>query len=118
MYEEIVRDYLQTSAEAAGELREKTESISQAARIIIDTYRDSGKVIIFGNGGSAADSQHFATELVARFRKARAPLNAVALTTNSSMLTAIGNDSGFKYIFKRQLEAVARKGDTAVAIST
>ncbi|MEA3506278.1 MAG: SIS domain-containing protein [Elusimicrobiota bacterium] len=118
MYDELIWDYLKTSAEAVGQLGDISEDIAAAANIIIRSIREEGKIIIFGNGGSAADSQHFATELVARFRKDRPSLNAVALTTNSSMLTAIGNDDGFRNIFKRQVEAIGRRGDAAVAIST
>lgn len=118
MYEKIIRDYIKTSTDTVVMFQDDIKGITEAADIIIKAYRNDGKVIIFGNGGSAADSQHFATELVSRFRKDRAPLNAVALTTNSSMLTAIGNDIGFKDIFKRQIEAIARPDDAAVAIST
>lgn len=118
MYDELIKDYLNASAEAVNELGGISKDIAAAADIIIRSIKEEGKIIIFGNGGSAADSQHFATELVARFRKDRPSLNAVALTTNSSMLTAIGNDYGFKNVFKRQVEAMGRRNDTAVAIST
>ena len=92
--------------------------IEEAAEAIIHAYRQDKKVLIFGNGGSAADSQHMATELVARFEKERRALSAIALTTNSSSLTAISNDYDYDKIFARQMEAFARKGDIAVAIST
>jgi D-sedoheptulose 7-phosphate isomerase len=77
-----------------------------------------GKLFFFGNGGSAADAQHFATELTVRFAKYRRALAALALTTDTSTLTACGNDFGFDRIFARQIEALARTGDLAVAIST
>jgi len=77
-----------------------------------------GKIIIAGNGGSAADAQHFAAELVGRFNHNRQALSAIALTTDTSNLTAIGNDSGFEYIFSRQIEALARHGDIFLGIST
>ncbi len=80
--------------------------------------RDGGKVLFFGNGGSAADAQHLATELTVRYKKDRAPIAAIALTTDTSSLTAIGNDFGFDQLFSRQVEALGRKGDLAVAIST
>ena len=79
---------------------------------------DGGKLLFFGNGGSAADCQHLATELTIRYKNNRAPIAALALTTDSSALTAGGNDLGFDEIFSRQLEAVARPGDLAIGIST
>ena len=87
-------------------------------RSCVDSLRGGGKLIFFGNGGSAADAQHLATELCVRYRKDRAPIAALALTTDSSALTAIGNDLGFEQVFARQLEALGRKGDVAIAIST
>jgi D-sedoheptulose 7-phosphate isomerase len=77
-----------------------------------------GKLLIFGNGGSAADAQHWATELTVRYRRNRPALAAVALTTDCSALTAIGNDLGFEHLFARQVEALARRGDIAIGIST
>ena len=76
------------------------------------------KLFFFGNGGSAADAQHLATELTVRFKKKRRALPAIALTTDTSALTAIGNDFGFKYIFSRQIEAIGNKGDICIAITT
>ena len=80
--------------------------------------RGGGKLLFFGNGGSAADAQHLATELAVRYVKDRAPIAAVALTTDSSALTAIGNDLGFDQLFARQLRALGRRGDLAIGIST
>ena len=77
-----------------------------------------GKILLFGNGGSAADAQHLATELTVRYRQDRRALAAIALTTDSSALTAIGNDLGFEQIFSRQVEALGRRGDIAVGITT
>jgi D-sedoheptulose 7-phosphate isomerase len=77
-----------------------------------------GKILFFGNGGSAADCQHLATELTARYIKDRAAIAAIALTTDTSALTAIGNDMGFEKLFSRQIEALGREGDIAVGIST
>src|SRR6185295_10009573 len=82
------------------------------------TIRGGGKLMFFGNGGSAADAQHLATELTVRYKKDRTAIAAIALTTDSSALTAVGNDLGFEKIFARQIEALGRKGDVAVAIST
>lgn len=77
-----------------------------------------GKILFFGNGGSAADAQHLATELAVRYVADRAPIAAIALTTDSSALTAIGNDMGFDQLFARQIAALGRKGDVAIGIST
>jgi D-sedoheptulose 7-phosphate isomerase len=82
------------------------------------SIRAGGKILFFGNGGSAGDSQHLATELAARYIKDRAPIAAIALTTDTSMITALGNDTGFDVIFSRQIEAIGRKGDVAIGIST
>ena len=85
---------------------------------ICECLRTGGKVLTFGNGGSAADAQHFAGELVGRFLRERPGLPALALTTDPSVITAIGNDMGFDAVFKRQVEAHGRPGDVAVGIST
>jgi D-sedoheptulose 7-phosphate isomerase len=94
------------------------DSIAQAAQLLLTCFRNGGKLLLFGNGGSAADSQHVAAEFVGRFVKTRDPLPAIALTTDSSALTAIGNDFGFGEVFARQVRALGRPGDVAVAIST
>ncbi len=92
--------------------------ISKIAQAMISTIKKGGQIIIFGNGGSAADSQHMAAELVGRFKKERKAIKAVALTTNSSSLTAIANDYSFDFIFSRQIEALGAKKDLALGIST
>jgi D-sedoheptulose 7-phosphate isomerase len=94
------------------------ELIAQVAREICRTFENGGKIILFGNGGSAADAQHIAGEWVGRFLRERLPLPAIALTTDTSILTAIGNDYGFEHVFARQVRALGRKGDIAIAIST
>lgn len=83
-----------------------------------ESVRHGGKIIFFGNGGSAADCQHLATELTIRYKTDRAPIAAIALTTDSSALTAGGNDLGFENIFSRQIEALGKPGDVAIGIST
>jgi len=83
-----------------------------------ESVRHGGKIIFFGNGGSAADCQHLATELTIRYKMDRAPIAAIALTTDSSALTAGGNDLGFENIFSRQIEALGKPGDVAIGIST
>lgn len=92
--------------------------IVQAAAAIVHCLREGGKLLFFGNGGSAADAQHLAAEFVGRFVLERPGLPAIALTTDSSILTAIGNDYGFDRVFSRQLEALAQPGDIAIGIST
>jgi D-sedoheptulose 7-phosphate isomerase len=82
------------------------------------SLRTGGKLLLFGNGGSAGDAQHLATELTVRYRKDRAAISAIALTTDTSALTAIANDLGFDRLFSRQIEALGRPGDIAIAIST
>jgi phosphoheptose isomerase len=94
------------------------EVVSGAALALASSLGTGGKVLTFGNGGSAADAQHFAAELVGRFERERVALPAVALTTDTSALTAIANDYGFKSVFARQVEALGRPGDVALAIST
>ncbi len=98
-----------------------TGCINKILRIseeIILSFKNNGKVIIFGNGGSAADAQHMVCELVGRFKKERKPLPAISLTVNTSSITAISNDYSYDEIFKRQLEALASANDIAIAIST
>jgi D-sedoheptulose 7-phosphate isomerase len=84
----------------------------------VASLRGGGKLMLFGNGGSAADAQHLAAELTVRYRKNRAAIAAIALGTDTSALTAAGNDLGFEQVFARQIEALGRKGDVAIAIST
>ncbi len=97
---------------------ECSRDIAGIAEALIHAYRNKNKVLIFGNGGSAADSQHIAAELVGRFKKERAGLPAIALTTNTSNLTALANDYGYDYVFERQIEALGQKNDVAIGIST
>ncbi|MBO7432075.1 MAG: SIS domain-containing protein [Elusimicrobia bacterium] len=92
--------------------------IQSIANKINEAYQNGKKTIIFGNGGSACDALHFAAELVCRFEKNRNALPAIALTENISSLTAIGNDFGYEYVFSRQVEAFANKGDIIIAITT
>jgi D-sedoheptulose 7-phosphate isomerase len=94
------------------------ENIVDAVVLIAQCLRSGGKLLFFGNGGSAADAQHLVAEFVGRFQIERHPLPAIALTTNSSVLTAVGNDYGFDQIFARQIQALGRPGDVAIGIST
>lgn len=95
-----------------------SDAFAQLVRACAKSVRGGGKLMLFGNGGSAADAQHLATELTIRYKGDRAAIAAIALTTDSSALTAAGNDLGFERIFARQIEALGRPGDVAVAIST
>ena len=99
-------------------LSEMTSEVMEAAQLIVRTLSNGKKVLICGNGGSAADAQHLAGELVGRFEQERRALPAIALTTDTSILTALGNDYGFDKIFARQVEALGEAGDLLVAIST
>jgi D-sedoheptulose 7-phosphate isomerase len=92
--------------------------IIDAGGRIAAALRGGGRLLSFGNGGSAADAQHFASELVGRFRRERAGLSALALTTDPSVITAVGNDLGYEQVFRRQVEAHGRPGDVAFGIST
>jgi D-sedoheptulose 7-phosphate isomerase len=92
--------------------------ITTAAERLAQCLRDGGKILLCGNGGSAADCQHLAAEFTGRFQAERAPLAALALTTDSSALTCIGNDYGFEHVFARQVQALGRRGDCLVGIST
>ena len=105
------------------ETTRRTEAASSAAfaglvAACVTSIRGGGKLMFFGNGGSAADAQHLATELTVRYKTDRAAIAALALTTDTSALTAAGNDLGFEKIFARQIEALGRPGDVAIAIST
>ena len=95
-----------------------SDSLETAANLCINSLKNGGKILIFGNGGSAADAQHIAAELVGRYKTERIGLPAMALTTDTSALTAIGNDYGYDRIFNRQVEALANKGDVIIGIST
>jgi len=117
------KEYLQQISEETCEvhrdfMRCNAEKIVEAAALLAKCFRSGGKVLIFGNGGSAADAQHMADELVGRMLVDRQARPALALTTDSSNLTAIGNDYGFDQIFSRQIEGLANPGDVVVAIST
>ena len=98
--------------------RQHAQPVLDAAVAIIGALRAGGKLLLFGNGGSAADAQHVAAEFVGRFQRERAAMAAIALTTDTSVLTGIGNDYAFDRVFARQIEALGRTGDVAFGIST
>jgi D-sedoheptulose 7-phosphate isomerase len=113
--EEMLREVARLHEQAA---RESAGAVVAAVDVLTTAFDGGGKVLIFGNGGSAADAQHLACELVGRFLRDRRALPAVALTTDTSTLTAVANDYGFDRVFVRQIEALGRPGDVAVGIST
>ncbi len=126
---QIVHNSVQHSDKIAGSLDQHVQvfgklidlqydTIRECAEILIDTVKNGGKVLVCGNGGSAADAQHIAAEFVGRYETERKALPAIALTTDTSALTALANDYGFERIFARQVEALAREGDCLIAIST
>lgn len=95
-----------------------TEATAEAALLMFNALANDGKILVCGNGGSAADAQHFAAEMTGRFERERMELAAIALTTDTSALTAIGNDYGFDHIFSKQVRALGRAGDVLMGIST
>ena len=109
---------IKSHLEAIGHLPAIEAQIGQAAEALVDRLRKGGKVLWMGNGGSAADSQHMAAELVGRYNRERGGLASIALTTDSSILTSIANDYGFETIFTRQIEALCRPSDAVIGIST
>lgn len=108
-------EHLSVAAATLAAVRAPFARLLDACEICI---RASGKILLFGNGGSAGDAQHLATELAVRYVKDRAPIAALALTTDTSLITAAGNDLGFDKIFARQVEALGRPGDVAIGITT
>jgi D-sedoheptulose 7-phosphate isomerase len=116
---ERVKQLLKTSGDLKYQVAETlSEEILHAAHSIRDCLSAGGKLLLMGNGGSAADSQHIAAELIGRFKKERKAIPALALTVDSSSLTALGNDYGFESIFSRQIEALANPNDAIIGIST
>jgi D-sedoheptulose 7-phosphate isomerase len=119
--EDLVLNHLRKSREAMARAEQDTALVSTIAKIadaISRSLKSGGKVLLAGNGGSASDAQHIAAEFVGRYISDRAPLAAIALTTDTSALTAIGNDYGFDHVFERQLRALGKKGDVFIGIST
>lgn len=117
--EALVREHLEALAMLAQAVaRDMAAEIVELAARVETTLRGGGKLLFCGNGGSAADAQHLAAEYVVRFQRARVPFAALALTTDTSVLTAAGNDMGFSTVFQRQVQALARPGDLLVLLST
>jgi D-sedoheptulose 7-phosphate isomerase len=120
-FEAQVRKSIEASIATKQRLLENTEliaTISRVTEVLIRAFREGKKVLLFGNGGSAGDAQHIAAEFVGRFAFDRPALPALALSVNTSCITAIGNDYGFDLVFSRQIEALAQRGDVAIGITT
>ncbi len=109
---------LAESLKVKEKLKSELDQIERASRLVVAALKKGKKVLLCGNGGSAADAQHIAGELVHRLAKRRIPLPAISLATNTSLLTAISNDDSFKDVFSRQIEGIGRSGDILIAIST
>jgi D-sedoheptulose 7-phosphate isomerase len=118
MKEAIIRAFDESIRAKQAFLRDGTDVLVQAVDAVVTAFGNSNKLLIFGNGGSAADAQHIAAEFVNRFRMERPPLPAIALTTDSSALTSIANDYDYAEIFAKQVRALGKAGDVALAIST
>lgn len=116
---EIIVNELKASIEVKNQvIKSLVPQIEKAAKLMIAALKNGNKILFFGNGGSAADAQHLAAELISRFLKERKSLAAIALTTDTSILTAIANDYDFEKVFSRQIEGLAKPGDIAFGIST
>ncbi|MBI4802372.1 MAG: SIS domain-containing protein [Elusimicrobia bacterium] len=116
--DEKIRAAIEQHIAAASTLLAKTELIGRIASALITVAERGGKILICGNGGSAADSQHIAAELVGRFKKERRPAAALALTADTSVLTSLANDYGFDKVFERQVMALGARGDAVIGLST
>ena len=115
---EYIQQIIQDGEEVISSINDIIDEIDDSIRLLLDCIKKDGKIILFGNGGSAADAQHIAAEIVGRYKTERKGLSAIALTTDTSILTSISNDYGYSYMFKRQVEALANDGDVLIGIST
>lgn len=114
---EILKESVRVKKELCRQISE-LEKIEKVSKLIVEALKNGKKVVLFGNGGSAADAQHIACELAGRFKLERRGLHAIALTTNVSTLTAIANDYGYDQVFSRQVEGIVEQGDIVIGIST
>jgi D-sedoheptulose 7-phosphate isomerase len=118
MKEEIIQAFKESADVKVRFVRQNAEALIQVIKTLVEAFKAGNKVLLFGNGGSAADAQHIAAEFVNRFMIERPPLPAIALTTDTSILTSISNDYGYADTFAKQVKALGRQGDVAVGIST
>ena len=120
-YKSYIQESFKASAENMAALAQHDElinNLAQAADLVVESYKKGGKLFIAGNGGSAADAQHIAAELVAKLSQDRTSIPAFALTVDTSLLTAVGNDYGYDYVFSRQVQGLVKPGDVFLAITT
>ena len=118
MHSRIRKEFNDHIATSKVTLEKISEALENAALMCIGCLNEGGKIILFGNGGSAADAQHIAAELVGRYKNERKALSAISLSTDTSILTSIGNDYGYDAVFERQVETLAKKNDVIIGIST
>jgi len=118
MYESMIEESINESISVKEKLKDQIDIIKRIANEAIKTLKNGGKIVLFGNGGSAADAQHIAAELIGKFNIVRDALPAIALTTNTSIITAVANDTSFEEIFARQVQAIATDKDLIIGIST
>ncbi len=118
LHSEIIKRLEESAQVKEAMAKSMVSQIEQMAYFIIAAYKVGGKVVLFGNGGSAADAQHIAGELIGQFKLKRQAFPAIALTTNTSVLTAVANDCGYEAVFSRQIEALVNEEDVAIGIST
>lgn len=115
---DLIKKEIDAHIKTAISMHDLTENIAKCADLCIKCIQNGGKILLFGNGGSAADAQHIAAELVGRYKTSRNGISAIALTTDTSALTSIGNDFGYEHVFDRQVESLANEGDVLIGIST
>jgi D-sedoheptulose 7-phosphate isomerase len=118
MKDEIMQTFRESADLKVRFIRQNAEVLGQAVEMVVEAFKAGNKVLLFGNGGSAADAQHIAAEFVNRYQIERPPLPAIALTTDTSILTSISNDYGYIDSFSKQVKALGREGDVAIGIST
>ena len=118
LHEEKIKETIEKSVDVILSCTSMINEIEKSIQIIVDSITQGNKIVLFGNGGSAADAQHFAAELIGRFNIERKSFPALALTTDSSILTSLSNDYSFEIVFSRQCESLVNKGDVSIGIST
>lgn len=118
MKDEIMKTFRESADLKVRFIRQNAEVLGQAVGMVVEAFKAGNKVLLFGNGGSAADAQHIAAEFVNRYQIERPPLPAIALTTDTSILTSISNDYGYIDSFSKQVKALGKEGDVAIGIST
>lgn len=118
MKEKIIQAFRESAEVKVHFIQMNSEALGQMVKMVVEAFKSGNKILLFGNGGSAADAQHIAAEFVNRFLIERPPLPAIALTTDTSVLTSISNDYGYADTFCKQIKALGREGDVAIGIST